>query len=65
MLESKLDPELFVRVHRSTILRRDQVAGFKHDGAGAWEVQLRDGKNARVGRTYLANARAVIGRKSR
>ena len=55
------DPAEFVRLHRSTLARRDRIVGFKHNGAGAWQAQLRDGRWLRVGRTYLANARAMAG----
>ena len=58
-LERRLDPAEFVRLHRSTLARRDRIVSFKHNGAGAWEAQLRDGRWLRVGRTYLANARAM------
>jgi two-component system response regulator AlgR len=58
-LEQQLDPEEFVRLHRSTMARRDRIAGFRHNGSGAWEAQLKDGRWLRVGRTYLANARAM------
>ncbi len=58
-LERKLDPAAFVRLHRSTIAQKDRIVGFKHDGAGTWQAQLRDGRLIRVGRTYLANARAM------
>jgi two-component system, LytTR family, response regulator AlgR len=60
-LERKLDPAQFVRLHRSTLARRDCITGFKHNGAGVWEAQLHDGRWLRVGRTYLANARAMAG----
>jgi two-component system response regulator AlgR len=60
-LERKLDPAEFVRLHRSTLVRRDRIAGFKHNGAGAWEAQMQDGRKLRIGRTYLANARAMAG----
>jgi two-component system response regulator AlgR len=60
-LERRLDPAEFVRLHRSTLARRDRIVGFKHNGAGAWQAQLRDGRWLRVGRTYLANARAMAG----
>ena len=33
-LEEKLDPEAFIRIHRSTILRKDHIAGLRHDGLG-------------------------------
>jgi two-component system response regulator AlgR len=61
-LERRLDPAEFVRLHRSTIARRDHIAGFKYDGSGAWLAELRDGRSLRIGRTYLANARAMAGR---
>jgi len=60
-LERRLDPAEFVRLHRSTLARRDRIVAFKHNGSGGWEAQLRDGRWLRVGRTYLANARAMAG----
>jgi two-component system response regulator AlgR len=61
-LARRLDPAAFVRLHRSTIVRRDRITGFKHDGMGVWTAQLTDGKELRIGRTYLADARAMAGR---
>jgi two-component system response regulator AlgR len=61
-LARRLDPGMFVRLHRSTIVQRDRIAGFKHDGMGVWTAQLRDGRELRIGRTYLADARAMAGR---
>lgn len=61
-LERRLDPEVFVRIHRSTIVRRGCITSFAHDGAGAWEAQLKTGAKLRVGRSYLANARAIAGK---
>ena len=60
-LERRLDPSEFVRLHRSILVRRDRIVGFKRSAAGAWQAQLRDGRWLRVGRTYLANARAMAG----
>ena len=60
-LERRLDPAEFLRLHRSTLVRRDRIVRFKHNGSGAWEAQLQDGRWLRVGRTYLANARAMAG----
>jgi two-component system, LytTR family, response regulator AlgR len=61
-LEARLDPEQFIRVHRSTILRRDCIAGLRHDGLGAWSAELADGSAVRIGRSYLARAKAMAGR---
>ena len=58
-LERRLNPDEFVRLHRSILARRDRIVGFKHNGSGSWQAQLRDGRWLRVGRTYLANARAM------
>lgn len=61
-LEARLDPEQFIRLHRSTIVRRDRIAGLKHDGLGVWSAELADGSVQRIGRTYLARVKAMAGR---
>jgi two-component system response regulator AlgR len=61
-LERKLDPNMFVRLHRSTIARRDNIAGFRSEGDGAWRAALKDGRTVRIGRSYLASAREMAGR---
>ena len=61
-LEQRLDPERFIRIHRSTILRRDRIKGLRHDGLGVWSVELEDGDAVRIGRTYLPKVKAMAGR---
>lgn len=61
-LEARLDPARFIRIHRSIILRRDRIAGLRHDGLGVWSVDTLDGANLRIGRTYLARVKAMAGR---
>ena len=61
-LEARLDPERFIRLHRSTILRRDRITGLRHDGLGVWSAELDDGTMVRIGRTYLSRAKAMAGR---
>ncbi|ABD24639.1 transcriptional regulator, LytR/AlgR family [Novosphingobium aromaticivorans DSM 12444] len=61
-LEARLDPDRFIRLHRSTIVRRDRIAGLKHDGLGVWSAELADGTMQRIGRTYLARVKAMAGR---
>jgi len=61
-LESRLDPERFIRIHRSIILRRDRISGLRHDGLGVWSVETGDGETLRIGRTYLAQVKAMAGR---
>lgn len=61
-LEARLDPAMFIRLHRSTILRRDRITGLRHDGLGVWSAELSDGSAVRIGRTYLSRAKAMAGR---
>ncbi|MFM5907778.1 MAG: LytR/AlgR family response regulator transcription factor [Novosphingobium sp.] len=61
-LEARLDPAMFIRLHRSTILRRDRIVGLRHDGLGVWSAELSDGSAVRIGRTYLSRAKAMAGR---
>lgn len=61
-LEEELDPERFVRLHRSAIVRRDCVAGFRRDDNGSWYARLTDETEQKVGRLYLHNARGLAGR---
>lgn len=62
-LEKRLDPERFVRLHRSTIVRRDAISKLRHDGLGTWYAVLNDDGEVRIGRSYLANARELMGRQ--
>lgn len=61
-LEERLDPDRFIRVHRSTILRRDRIRGLSHDGVGGWSAELVRGAAVRIGRTYLDRVKAMAGR---
>ncbi len=61
-LEAKLDPEKFIRIHRSTILRRDVIKGLRHEGLGVWSVETEAGDELRIGRTYLRKVKAMAGR---
>ena len=61
-LEHKLDPERFIRIHRSTILRRDHIRGLRHEGLGVWCAELADGEALRIGRTYLRKVKAMAGK---
>ncbi|MDZ4308503.1 LytTR family DNA-binding domain-containing protein [Allopontixanthobacter sp.] len=61
-LEGRLNPAEFIRIHRSTILRRENIRGLRHDGLGVWSAELDDGEALRIGRTYLGRVKAMAGR---
>lgn len=62
-LEEELDPEKFVRLHRSAIVRRDFVTGLRRDEGGRWWAMLADGEAQKVGRLYVHNAKGLAGRR--
>lgn len=49
-LEERLDPEAFVRIHRSTIVRLDRVETLLTSPGGDYAVRLRDGTRLKVAR---------------
>ena len=61
-LEEKLDPEAFIRIHRSTILRRDAIRGLRHEGMGVWSAETEGGEALRIGRTYLTQVKKMAGK---
>ena len=50
-LEEKLDPNRFLRVHRSIIVRVDLIDTFHRGAGGDYEVQLKGGARLRVSRS--------------
>jgi two-component system response regulator AlgR len=61
-LEEGLDPDLFVRLHRSAIVRRDYITGFTRNASGRWIARLADGGEQPVGRLYSDRVRSIAGR---
>ncbi len=61
-LEEGLNPELFVRLHRSAIVRRDFIVGFSRNPSGRWIARLADGEEQPVGRLYAEQVRIIAGR---
>jgi two-component system LytT family response regulator len=51
-LELQLDPQLFCRIHRSTIVNLRKVRGLSIDDAGEYEVILKDGHRLRLSRRF-------------
>lgn len=49
-LEERLDPGVFARIHRSTIVRLDCIQTLLIAGGGDYAVQLLDGKKLKVSR---------------
>ena len=52
-LHQRLDPDRFVRIHRSRIVRWDQIVELNRQENGEYRVRLRDGTEHRSSRTYV------------
>ena len=51
VLEDRLDPAKFFRVHRSAIVRLDLIEGLTRNASGDYEVRLRGGARLKVSRS--------------
>jgi len=60
-IEGKLDPERFVRVHRSYIVNLDQVGSIESLETGDARVHMKDGSNLPCSRTYRGGLRQRVG----
>ncbi len=61
-LEQRLNPDQFLRIHRSHIIRRDLVIGLRHEGGGVWHALLDGDVSMRIGRKYLADVKKIAGK---
>jgi two-component system, LytTR family, response regulator len=63
-LETKLDPERFLRIHRSTIVNTESIAELEPLFQGDYVVILRDGSRLTSSRGYRQNLQAFMNRAS-
>jgi two-component system LytT family response regulator len=61
-LETRLDPALFVRIHRSIMVAIDQVAAIESGEHGEYAVTLCGGARLLSSRSYGERIRALLGR---
>jgi len=58
-LEKSLDPEIFLRIHRSTIVNVGRIKDLQPGVHGEYIVTLRNGARLQSGRTYQEKLRAL------
>ncbi len=51
-LAEKLDPEIFIRIHRSTIINLQKLAEIERYGAGSLAARMENGKVFPISRSY-------------
>jgi two-component system LytT family response regulator len=59
-VEAQLDPEIFVRVHRSVIINLDRIALVEPHFHGEYVVTMKDGAKLTTSRSYSARLRALL-----
>jgi two-component system LytT family response regulator len=59
-LERSLDPERFLRVHRSTIVQLARIAALRPTAHGEYQIELVSGARVRSGRTYQERVRRLL-----
>ena len=60
-LAEKLDPQRFIRVHRSAIVNIESIVQLEPATHGEFEVVLKNGSRTRVSRTYRAQLEQRLG----
>lgn len=63
-LQSRLDPARFLRIHRSTIVRKDAVLEFRRDTFG-FHALLLSGRKLRVGRIHAKQLKQELAKYER
>jgi two-component system LytT family response regulator len=60
-LAERLDPDTFVRIHRSAIVRIDEVASILRSGGGDYAVRLHDGTRLSLSRGRVDTLKERLG----
>jgi two-component system LytT family response regulator len=60
-IADKLDPQRFVRVHRSAIVNIDSIVQLEPISHGEFEVVLKNGSRSRVSRNYRMELERLLG----
>ncbi len=60
-LEKKLNPEQFVRIHRSSIVNVEYIEKLKPNEHGDYEVYLKNGTKIKLSRNYKENIQRILG----
>jgi two-component system, LytTR family, response regulator len=62
-IERRLDPAVFVRIHRSTIVRLDLIVELLPELHGDFQVRLKNGATLSLSRTFRARLEERFGRR--
>jgi DNA-binding LytR/AlgR family response regulator len=60
-IQARLDPDQFIRVHRSALVRVDRIGSIRRSGYGRLSIALSSGEEVPVGRTYVKQIKKLLG----
>jgi len=60
LVSARLDPERFVRVHRSAVVAKQHVVALSHLPHGEFDIRLRSGRRVRASRAHRATVRLLM-----
>ncbi|GAA4380538.1 LytTR family DNA-binding domain-containing protein [Hymenobacter koreensis] len=60
-LQERLDPQRFLRIHRSVLVALDAVRELERDGSGGFYATLEGGRVVRVSRSHADSLRPLLG----
>jgi two-component system LytT family response regulator len=60
-LETRLDPHVFIRIHRSAIINIEMISHLEPASHGEFEVLMKSGARVKLSRTYRAQLEARLG----
>jgi len=63
-LLAQLDPDRYLRIHRSSVVDADAIVGVRRRATGSYQAIMRDGKVLAVGRSYRGVVRKLTNRAS-
>jgi DNA-binding LytR/AlgR family response regulator len=63
-IQARLDPGVFIRVHRSALVRADRIGSIRRPGYGRFSLMLTSGEEVPVGRTYVKQIKRMLGAAS-
>lgn len=64
-LEKQLDPRVFIRIHRSTIVNIESIGEVRQRQSGELVIVLQGGKRLNVGRCYRDRVSRLLGRSDK
>jgi DNA-binding LytR/AlgR family response regulator len=62
-IQEELDPNQFIRIRRSALVRTDRIKSIRNRGYGDFRILMASGEELRVGKTYVADVRRLLDKR--